>query len=424
MEDCALTNATVFCPRELSCEDGFGTLVMSPRAAIISIFSCVLSCLGSLLIIFSYWRWKDIRTGSRSVITFLAIADFFTAFGYIIGSSNYIAYYGDYENTLRCAKFQEICEIQSYITTWSSLSSFAWTCALAIYLYFTVVRKRIALALKIIPFFHVIAWGVPIAICLPLLIRGKLGYSPFAVSTWCFIGSAMESSKLDAETIGLIFLAGKGFEIFTYILVVVLYIVIKCHIWKETREAKKDHVLSQTMAAAVQGVDRKLTFIPVMFILLRMWGTLQFFYGLIISKHIQCGCVHKDLRAGFVFFGYMHAIGDGGQGWGNAILYIFASTKIRDRMFGWLYKPILGAILHCLRGYEDAVPEEEANVNGPLIRPGFQRVEMQQGEETINPDLQVSLESQSVLYKPRSGRKHAGVVDHEPTTEFTTQFPE
>ena len=196
----------------------------------------VLSCLGSLLIIFSYWRWKDIRTGSRSVITFLAIADFFTAFGYIIGSSNYIAYYGDYENTLRCAKFQEICEIQSYITTWSSLSSFAWTCALAIYLYFTVVRKRIALALKIIPFFHVIAWGVPIAICLPLLIRGKLGYSPFAVSTWCFIGSAMESSKLDAETIGLIFLAGKGFEIFTYILVVVLYIVIKCHIWKEVRK--------------------------------------------------------------------------------------------------------------------------------------------------------------------------------------------
>ena len=74
----------------------------------------------------------------------------------------------------------------------------------------------------------------------------------------------------------------------------------------QTREAKKDHVLSQTMAAAVQGVDRKLTFIPVMFILLRMWGTLQFFYGLIISKHIQCGCVHKDLRAGFVFFGYMH----------------------------------------------------------------------------------------------------------------------
>ena len=195
-----------------------------------------LSCVGSLLIIFSYWRWKDIRTGSRSVITFLAIADFFTAFGYIIGSINHITYYGKYDDTPPCATFLQICEVQSYITTWSSLSSFTWTCALAIYLYFTVVRKRIVLALKMIPVFHVIAWGVPIAICLPLLIEGKLGYTPYAVSTWCFIGDSNpsgHSGKISAETVGLVFLAGKGAEIFTYILVTVLYIAIKYHIWKE-----------------------------------------------------------------------------------------------------------------------------------------------------------------------------------------------
>ena len=60
------------------------------------------------------------------------------------------------------------------------------------------------------------------------------------------------------------------------------------------------------MVAAVQSVDRKLLFIPMIFILLRMWGTLQFFYSLIISKHLQCGCVPTNLHIGFLVFGYLH----------------------------------------------------------------------------------------------------------------------
>ncbi len=35
----------------------------------------------------------------------------------------------------------------------------------------------------------------------------------------------------------------------------------------------------------------------------------------------------------FLFFS-SKAIGDGGQGWGNAILYIFLSPSIRQRLFG------------------------------------------------------------------------------------------
>lgn len=32
----------------------------------------------------------------------------------------------------------------------------------------------------------------------------------------------------------------------------------------------------------------------------------------------------------------LQALGDGGQGWGNFILYVLASSKIRNRLFGWL----------------------------------------------------------------------------------------
>ena len=37
----------------------------------------------------------------------------------------------------------------------------------------------------------------------------------------------------------------------------------------------------------------------------------------------------------------MQAIGDGGQGWGNAILYIFASKIVRKRLFGWMWRALL-----------------------------------------------------------------------------------
>jgi hypothetical protein len=35
-----------------------------------------------------------------------------------------------------------------------------------------------------------------------------------------------------------------------------------------------------------------------------------------------------------VHFSILQAIGDGGQGWGNAILYVFFSPEIRRRLFG------------------------------------------------------------------------------------------
>ena len=105
--------------------------------------------------------------------------------------------------------------------------------------------------------------------------------------------------------------------------------------------------------------------------------------------------------------------------------YIFASARIRQRMFGWLYRPILRAVLQCLKGNADAVDVPKANnMNAPVIRPGFQRVQLQQGEESVNPDLHISVESQSALYKPHGERRNADVFDHEPTTEFTTQLPD
>ena len=173
------------------------------------------------------YRWKDIRTGSRSVITFLAIADFFTAFGYIMGSINYLVAFDKKD----CGTFKDVCAIQSYITTWSSLSSFYWTVTLGFYLYLTLVHTRIFLANRLMPVFHVFNWGFPILICLPLLCKEQLGYSPFAASTWCYIHESQDSGA----KLGLILVAGKLWEILAYVLVILLYAVIKWHIRRQVK---------------------------------------------------------------------------------------------------------------------------------------------------------------------------------------------
>ena len=228
------------CPRYLHCNESQHSLGVGQGPAIVSIVSSTLSCIGSLLIVYTYLRWKDVRSGSRSVIMFLAIADFFTAFGYVLGSSNYLVHFelnSDEPGTRHgCPAFITICEIQSYLTTWSSLSSFVWTSALAFYFYLILVKGRPFLAARLIPWFHMVAWGFPIAICLPLLLTGHLGFAPYAASTWCFIYDKQNpTGHLNNEEIGIILVAGKLWEILTYVVVIILYTAIKCHVWKEVR---------------------------------------------------------------------------------------------------------------------------------------------------------------------------------------------
>eukprot|EP00731_Ephydatia_muelleri_P014836 Em0008g556a len=127
--------------------------------SVVAIFSSLLSCMGSVLIVYVYLRWPAIRSGSRAIITYLAIADFVTGFGYIMGSSNYLQYtsYGNVTAMPASTKvelcnnlFTPVCKIQSFLTTSSSMMSFLWTLILAIYLHMTVVKNRVRLVQQLV----------------------------------------------------------------------------------------------------------------------------------------------------------------------------------------------------------------------------------------------------------------------------------
>ena len=235
LADCPASYGTGSCSNPDFIRPSFGLLPVP-----FSIFSCSMSVVGSILTILPYLLWKDIRNQTlRKVITFLAIADFFTASGYIMASINYLTFINKrkLDDVHACVTFDAVCQIQAYISSWSSYSAFWWTCILAFFFYNVIVKGDIRKINRFFPLYHILAWGSPIFVMFPLLVTGSLGYSLFAAGGWCFIKGEQKLGptsytdfSMNYETILKILIGGKALEIFTYIWVIVFYVLIRVNI--------------------------------------------------------------------------------------------------------------------------------------------------------------------------------------------------
>ena len=229
----------IYCPHTYDCQnittenDKYVSFDIGRAPSYVAIASSTLSCLGSFLIFATFLLLKDMRTGAQKIITFLAIADFISAAGYIFGSINFLVYFD--QNNQSCDVFQKLCRTQASITSWSSLCSFCWTLILAFYFYMVIVYNRKALASRLLPLYHIIAWIGPLFVIVPLTGFSELGYARYAASNWCFVAqnaSNIASLQNDTETIVLILVAGKQWEILTYIGVILIYALITVHLWR------------------------------------------------------------------------------------------------------------------------------------------------------------------------------------------------
>ena len=52
-------------------------------------------------------------------------------------------------------------------------------------------------------------------------------------------------------------------------------------------------------------IERRLLAIPLLYLLLRIWGTLQFFYSLGASRYQVGLCVPVNVQKAYAFFGIM-----------------------------------------------------------------------------------------------------------------------
>ena len=215
------------CPFAFDCGDINDTVSIGigPAPSYVAISSSLLSCAGTLVILATYYKFPDLRSVAQTIITLLAVADFFTAAGYVVGSINYLVHFNDTAQS-DCKLFERICSMQSLVTSWSTLSSCAWTCILAIHFFLVVAwNKQASWKWRRLLFYNVFAWVSPGLIMVPLLATGKLGFAHYTSSNWCYIKVSNYSDSLsdNKDAILYMFLAGKLWEIGTYILILFFY---------------------------------------------------------------------------------------------------------------------------------------------------------------------------------------------------------
>ncbi|XP_073238252.1 G-protein coupled receptor 157-like isoform X1 [Porites lutea] len=274
---------------------------------VLSTTAAGLSIIGALVIVITFVMWPDLRTNSRNIILFISIGDLFVAITNIVGV---------YRHS------HITCEIEATLNIVAILSSFFWTVFLSVYFYVTICRKiSLEMEARMMRFFHVTAWGIPLLLAAIALGDRAVGNSnDFVSSGWCWIKYRQDWWKMMLW----MFLAGKGWEILAYVTICVFYVLVKLQIRREMKMgiASGGHFLTLKSIEVVKKADRKLTFIPVVFILLRMWGTIRFF------RFLAC---HPENPPALKWLVILHGIGDSSQGFANFFLFCLFTDKIRKK---------------------------------------------------------------------------------------------
>ena len=82
----------------------------------------------------------------------------------------------------------------------------------------------------------------------------------------------------------------------------------------------------QVQAAFIK-VDQKLIWLPIVFLLLRVWGNIRFFMSIDGSSTL----VYNNILV------YLQSICDPGQGWSNALFFVIFNHKISQRLCPCIY---------------------------------------------------------------------------------------
>ncbi|KAI3357369.1 hypothetical protein L3Q82_015799 [Scortum barcoo] len=274
---------------------------------VVVLISCALSCLGSSLIILTFVVWSDLRTTPRRLLVYLSLSDWLSAVSYAFGV--WRAFVADSPE----------CVVQGAISTFANTSSFFWTVAIAVYLYVFIVRSSQRVADSLVLFFHLVSWGVPLAITVAAVCLNKIGYDASEVSVgWCWVSIHAPDRVL------WMLLTGKIWEFLAYLTLPILYILIKRHIHvahaalSEYRPILANRPPTHSFSSMA---DMKLTLIPIIFIVLRIWSTVRFVLLLAGSPARQNPVLVT-----------LHGIGNTSQGAANCIMFVLFTQPIRTRL--------------------------------------------------------------------------------------------
>ncbi|XP_060115044.1 G-protein coupled receptor 157 [Heteronotia binoei] len=285
--------------------------LLFPWERVLVLLSCALSALGAALLVATHALWPELRTRPRRLLLYLSLADLLSAAAYFYGVLQ------DFGGP------SWDCVAQGALSTFANTSSFFWTVAIALYLYFVIVRGGGPAGPGLLWLFHAVSWGVPLSITAAAVALKKIGYDASDVSVgWCWIDIQADDRVL------WMLLAGKLWEFLAYLILPIFYILIRKHIHRAHAALSEYRpILSSTPAfhPRTSIADKKLILIPVIFIFLRIWSTIRFVLTLSGSPLVQ-----NPLLV------VLHGIGNTFQGGANCIMFVFCTRVVRNKLFSCL----------------------------------------------------------------------------------------
>eukprot|EP00118_Oscarella_pearsei_P014788 m.129261 g.129261 ORF g.129261 m.129261 type:complete len:355 (+) comp37975_c0_seq5:46-1110(+) len=301
-----------------------------------------LSLLGAFTIVMTYVLFRDLRGTARLLLVFLSLTDIMTTAANVAGIA------------MRPNETTTGCQVQAGFAVYGTISSYLWTMFIAIYLYINVTYEKLKLNRRLIYFvFHPLAWGVPLVVVavaggldvfgLDLDRRANVtnsnetGYRPPTVTAgWCFIRTThayavhANHSSLPPKWFNgywqdfWILMAGGAWELLSYFVCPVAYVLTIRRISKESHESETGSFSKDVMTEEeVRSINRKLTFIPLVYFLLHAWSTVRII--LYFAKDYK-----RLSNEGLLL---LEGIGDCGQGLLNCILFCIFTKSVRQQIF-------------------------------------------------------------------------------------------
>ena len=196
-----------------------------------SIVVCLLSILGSLLIILSYIVFKSLRSKVRFLLVNLSIMDFGVGcanlFGLLYRYQDHLSNSSDTSRLLTDSA-QRVCLTQAFFAICCTLSSIIWTILLSSYLYLLIAHQRSLYTKYAFLPFYALGYGVPLLLTLWLLLTNRLGYAPYNSAGWCTV-KATDTSGLNPD----VYITVIGYDLWIYmsfVLVPVFCVAVHLHI--------------------------------------------------------------------------------------------------------------------------------------------------------------------------------------------------
>ena len=201
----------------------------------VSMVACILSSIGSFIIILSYLLIRPIRTKVREILVHLSVMDLTYSlanlFGLLMNYDNHIREMPRSCEPKLTHPYDIICKVQGGVAFYATISSLLWTSGIAVYLYFRVVVNKDKVIKVVVLLLYITCWGIPITLTIWVLLVNAIGYDYYSSGGWCALKQSSQSSHL-GDVVIVIF-NNDLWIILTTILVVMLCGFIHFHIKKQ-----------------------------------------------------------------------------------------------------------------------------------------------------------------------------------------------